>query len=120
MLVLLEMVLAVLTAVGLVFVVAPYGRHGRSGWGPTVPARLGWIGMAGPAVLVVAGIYLAGSNRFELVPLLLLALWQLHYVQRTFVYPFVMRAGARMPVTVMLMAIAFNLLNAYINARWIS
>ena len=119
-LVLTEIVLAVLTAVGLKFVVAPYGRHNRAGWGPTVPARVGWVVMESPAVLAFLGIYLAGSNRAQVVPLVLLGLWQLHYVQRTFVFPFLMRPGARMPVTLVLMAISFNLLNAYINARWIS
>ena len=119
-LVVLELVLAVLTFVGLLFVVAPYGRHGRAGWGPTVPARVGWIVMESPAPLVFLGVYLAGSHRAELVPLLLLAMWQAHYVQRAFVYPFLMRAGARMPVTLMGMAIAFNVLNAFINARWVS
>ena len=119
-LVLTEIVLAVLTAVGLKFVVAPYGRHNRAGWGPTVPARVGWVVMESPAVLAFLGIYLAGSHRAELVPLILLGLWQLHYVQRTFVFPFLMRPGARMPVSLVLMAISFNLLNAYINARWIS
>jgi steroid 5-alpha reductase family enzyme len=41
-------------------------------------------------------------------------------VQRTLVYPVLMRAGGRMPVAVVAMALAFNLLNAFINARWIS
>jgi 3-oxo-5-alpha-steroid 4-dehydrogenase 1 len=119
-LVLLELVLAVATVVGLRFVIAPYGRHSRGGWGPTVPARLGWLVMESPAVLVFAGVYLAGPHRAEVVPLLLLGLWQAHYLQRTFVYPFLMRAGARMPATLMLMAISFNVLNGYINARWVS
>jgi protein-S-isoprenylcysteine O-methyltransferase Ste14 len=118
-LVLLELALAVLTFAGLQLVVAPYGRFGRSGWGPTVPSRVGWLVMECPASLVFAGVFLAGPHRAELVPLLLLGLWQLHYVQRAFVYPFLMRAGARMPLSVMAMAIAFNFLNAYINARWI-
>ena len=47
-------------------------------------------------------------------------MWQAHYLQRTFVYPFLMRGGARMPVAIMAMAIGFNVLNAYINARWVS
>jgi 3-oxo-5-alpha-steroid 4-dehydrogenase 1 len=47
-------------------------------------------------------------------------LWQLHYVQRAFVYPFLMRSGARMPVSVVAMAILFNLLNAWVNARWLT
>lgn len=119
-LVLLELVLAVATFVGLQFVVAPYGRHGRAGWGPTVPAWIGWLVMESPAPLLFAGVYLAGSHRGEFVPLLLLAMWQAHYLQRSFVYPFLMRTGTRMPVAVMGLAIAFNVLNAFINARWVS
>ena len=54
-LVLLELALAALTFVGLRFVTAPYGRHGRGGWGPTVSARLGWLIMESPAPLLFAG-----------------------------------------------------------------
>jgi protein-S-isoprenylcysteine O-methyltransferase Ste14 len=119
-LVLLELALALFTVIGLKFVVAPYGRHGRSGWGPTLPARVGWVVMEAPAPLLFLGFYLAGAHRAELVPLVFLALWQLHYLQRAFIYPFWMRPGARMPISIPLLAIAFNTLNAYINARWVS
>jgi 3-oxo-5-alpha-steroid 4-dehydrogenase 1 len=119
-LILLEFGLAAVTFIGLLFVVAPYGRHGRSGWGPTVPARIGWLVMESPAPLVFLGVFLAGSHRADLVPLLFLLLWQAHYVQRSFVYPLIMRGGARMPMSVMALAIAFNVLNASINARWVS
>ena len=119
-LIVLEFGLAAVTFVGLLFVVAPYGRHGRAGWGPTVPARIGWLVMESPAPLVFAGVYLAGSHRADLVPLLFLLLWQAHYVQRSFVYPLLLRDGTRMPMSVMALAIAFNVLNASINARWVS
>jgi hypothetical protein len=115
--------LALLTFAAVSFVTAPYGRHlgGGRTWGPTMPARLGWIAMETPAVVVFIAIYMQGQHRFETVPLVLLGLWQFHYVQRTYVFPLRMRAdGKRMPVLVCLSAIAFNLLNAYVNARWIS
>jgi 3-oxo-5-alpha-steroid 4-dehydrogenase 1 len=116
----LEVALAVVTFVALCFIVAPYGRHGRTGWGPTVPARVGWVIMESPASILFLVFYLLGDHRFELVPLIFLALWQLHYIQRVFVYPFLMRSSGRMPVAVMAMAMGFNLLNTWINARWIS
>jgi protein-S-isoprenylcysteine O-methyltransferase Ste14 len=112
---------AVGTFIGLVFVTAPYGRYVREGWGPTIPTRVGWIVMESPGVLAFLAIYLYGPHRADPSPLALLAIWQTHYVHRTFVFPFAMRAnGKRMPVTIAAMAIAFNLLNAWINARWIS
>lgn len=115
-----EFVLAGLTAAGLRFIVAPYGRHTRSGWGPTISARAGWVIMESPASLLFLAFYLTGDHRAELVPLVFLGLWQLHYAQRAFVYPFLMRAGNRMPIAITAMAIAFNTLNAYVNAVWIS
>ncbi len=118
-LVVLELVLAVCTVIGLRFIVAPYGRHGRAGWGPTVPARIGWLVMESPSPLLFLGIFFASPHHVDLVPLLLLAMWQVHYLQRAFVYPFLMRGGTRMPLAVVSMAISFNVLNAFINARWV-
>ena len=113
--------LAACTLAALSFVSAPYGRHVRRGWGPTIPSRVGWIVMESPAVVAFLLFYLAGSHRADPAPLALLALWQTHYVYRAFVFPFAMRAdGKRMPVVVAAMAFAFNVLNAWINARWIS
>ena len=114
-----EFALAAVTVVTLRFIVAPYGRHGRSGWGPTVPARVGWIVMEAPAPLLFAAFFATGAHATSLVPLVLLGLWELHYLQRAFVYPFLMRAGARMPVLVVGLAITFNVLNAYVNGAWV-
>lgn len=119
-LVFLGIALAAVTFVGLCFIVAPYGRHDRGGWGTTVPARVGRIVMESPASLLFLAFFLFGDRRFDVVPLVFLGLWQLHYVQRAFFYPLLMRDGRRMPLSAVGMAIAFNALNAWINARWIS
>lgn len=119
--ILLHLGLGVVTWLALIFVVAPYGRHGREGWGPSLSARRAWLLMESPAVWVFLAIYLAGAQRFELVPLLLLSLWQLHYVHRSLIFPLRMRTSARaMPLLVAALAVLFNTLNAYVNARWIS
>ena len=115
-----ELLLAVFTVLILVFVSAPYGRHERSGWGPTMSSRAAWVIMESPAVLFFLGFYLLGDHRFEFVPLLLCALWMLHYVYRSFIFPFQLKiTGKRVPVLVPLLAIVFNILNAYVNAMWI-
>lgn len=116
-----EIALGVLTFVSLLFVAAPYGRHVRTGWGPRVPARLAWIVMEAPASLAFLWIYLQGDHAGEPAPLALLALWQVHYVHRAFVFPFRLRIGGKTwPALIPALAIVFNLLNAYVNARWIS
>jgi steroid 5-alpha reductase family enzyme len=113
--------LAFVTFALVMRVTAPYGRHQSTAWGPTIPARLGWIVMETPAVLLFAWVYMQGQHRFETVPLLLFGLWQFHYFQRTYVFPFRMRnEGKRMPIVVMFGGMSFQLLNVYVNARWIS
>lgn len=120
-LVLLTFALAAQTFIMLLLVNAPYGRFSRSGWGPAVPARLAWVIFESPAVVVFALVYLAGDNAFSRAPLVLFGIWQFHYVVRTFVFPFrIHETGKRIPVVVVILAILFNCLNAYINARWIS
>lgn len=120
-LVLAMFALAVPTFIALLRVTAPYGRHLRAGWGPTIPARFGWVIMESPAMLLFAAVYWMGDQAGTSVPLILFGLWQLHYVNRTCVFPLRMRAtGKRMPVAIVGMSILFNCVNAYINARWVS
>lgn len=113
--------MAAITALALLCINAPYGRHSRKGWGPGLPARVGWIIMEMPAVALFVWIYLQGEHALEAAPLALLAIWQFHYVHRTFVYPFRMNNRAR-PIAafVVVMGLIFNSLNAYLNARWLS
>lgn len=113
--------LGLFTFIALFFVAAPYGRHVRGGWGPTVPNRVGWIVMESPAVLLFLAIFAQGQHRAEPVPLVFLAVWLAHYVHRAFVFPFRLHtAGKQMPLSIVVMAVLFNTLNAYLNARWIS
>ena len=111
---------SVVTALALLFLSAPYGRHARGGWGPTMDTRHAWVVMESPAVLAFVAIFFAGSHALEATPLVLLAMWLAHYVQRTFVFPFSLRPGGRTPVSVVAMGFLFNLINAYLNARWLS
>lgn len=113
--------LAAVTFVVLLVIDAPYGRHDRKGWGPTMPTRWMWVLMEAPASLGFLLVYVLGQHRLELVPLLLLLLWQLHYFDRAFLYPFRIRAtGKRTPILVATLGMLFQSWNGYINARSLS
>jgi protein-S-isoprenylcysteine O-methyltransferase Ste14 len=116
----IEIALAAVTFLALRFATAPYGRHARAGFGPAIPARVGWLVMESPAPLAFAALYALGPHRAGAAPLALLALWELHYLYRAFVYPFRLRGSRAMPLTVPLLAIAFNVLNAFVNGPQIS
>ena len=113
--------LAVIAFVVLMFIPAPYGRFVRRGWGPQIPSRLGWILMETPAVLVFAYAFFIGENWRSPAPLVLFALWQLHYVYRTFVFPFRMRGTKKMALLVTLYVLLFvTAPYGYLNGRYLS
>ncbi len=116
------LVAAAVTLPSLFFVTAPYGgRHAREGFGPGVPAKLGWIVMELPSPLCFALFYFQGEHRFEAIPLLFLVLYQAHYLQRTFVFPLLMRGtDKRNPLTTVAMAFVFNIVNGTLNGLAVS
>jgi 3-oxo-5-alpha-steroid 4-dehydrogenase 1 len=104
----------------LYFIAAPYGRHARTGWGPTVNDKLGWIIMESSAPVVFLAVYINGQNAWSMA-IVFLAMWELHYVQRAFVFPFSLRNGAgQMTLVVVGMGFLFNAVNAYLNGRYVS
>jgi protein-S-isoprenylcysteine O-methyltransferase Ste14 len=112
---------AVITVFFLSKVNAPYGRHARSGWGLSLSNKLAWLVMEIPSVAFFLYVYSMGKNRGLFVPLIFLCLWQFHYIYRTFIFPLrTQTKGKKMPLAVVLSGAFFNILNSYINARWIS
>ena len=113
-------VLAAVIFVSLFFVVAPYGRHTRSGWGPRVDNRLGWIVMEAASPLIFVLFFALGSNARTATELVFLGLWEAHYIHRAFIYPFSLQGGAkRMPISIISSGFLFNGVNAYLNGRYI-
>jgi protein-S-isoprenylcysteine O-methyltransferase Ste14 len=100
---------------------APYGRHTPANARWTLPSRIGWILMEAPSAIVVAICMLAAPRPVGVVPLMLFVLWELHYLNRSFVYPFRMRGGGRpMPISICASAFSFTTINGYLNGRWIA
>ena len=111
--------LALVTLFVLTRISAPYGRHARDGWGPQISARLGWFLMEVVSPLAFVGCFLVGS-RTNIEAYVFMALYVGHYAYRSLVYPWLVSAGAkRMPISVMLMAVVFNLVNGTINGGWL-
>ena len=112
--------LAAVVFVLLFFIAAPYGRHVRRGWGPDLGSRLAWIIMEAPSPLLFALFFVTGSNAVTVTSVAFLVMWEAHYFHRAFLYPFSLRGAARrMPVVVVGMGVVFNLMNAYLNGRWL-
>jgi protein-S-isoprenylcysteine O-methyltransferase Ste14 len=114
------MALAAVTFVALFFVTAPYGRFTRGGWGPRLPARWGWIIMESPSLIAMVVLFAIGDQRRSPVAIVLLFLWVAHYFHRSFVYPFRLHSSRpSMALPIILMAVAFNVGNGYLNGRYL-
>jgi len=99
---------------------APYGRHHRSGFGPAMGARLAWMVMEAPSPLGMVCLFVVGNRAGDRVAEIFLGLWLCHYLYRAFVYPWLLPASSRpMPIVVAGSGAFFNLVNAYLNGRWL-
>lgn len=98
---------------------APYGRYQATGWGPTVSNRLGWVIMEAPAALTILFFYWIGDQA-QTPALVALLLWELHYLYRAFLYPLRLKTqGKRIPLVIALSGVFFNVVNGYLNGRWL-
>lgn len=96
----------------LLFINAPYGRHLRSGWGPRVPAKIGWILMELPAPIFMAWAFVLGNHSLQAIPIFFLLLFQAHYIHRAVIYPLLSRGtGRKMALFTVVAAIVFNSVN---------
>ena len=113
-------VLAAATGILLLFVAAPYGRHTRKGWGPTMDNQLGWIVMEAPAPLALALCFVLGKASDSLTAWVFFGMWEGHYVYRSFVYPFGLHGKERrMPLVIVGLGLIFNGLNAFLNGWYL-
>lgn len=104
--------------IALLFVSAPYGRHSRPGWGVALPRTVGWLVMESPALLVFGACYVLGDRLLVVSNLILTGMWALHYGHRALIYPFRLRGpDSGMPLGVVLMGFAFNVMNGYLQSR---
>ena len=103
----------------LLQITPPYGRHTRSGWGPMIPNRIGWIVMELPALLVILVFVSNGPELQWPYDYFFVFLWSFHYINRSLIYPFRIKThGKKMPVSVVVMAIAFNTINGFLNGYY--
>lgn len=106
--------------VTLLAITAPYGRHTRAGWGPSVGNTFGWTLMELPAAAAFAVFFLMGTG-FDISPAwTFFLLWEIHYLHRSLVFPWRIRAAnKRIPLLIVLFGITFNLWNTYLNGRYL-
>lgn len=111
--------IAAIVFVALYFVEAGYGMLFNKRWGAPIPNKIAWVCMEAPVFLVMLLLWAWSDRRYETVPLLFFLFFELHYLQRSFIFPLLIKGKSKMPAGIMAMGIVFNLLNGYIQGMWI-
>ncbi|KAK2830122.1 hypothetical protein Q5P01_018053 [Channa striata] len=114
--------MAACTFVTLLFENVPYGRYASSKYGAPVNARFAWFVQELPAFLLPLCLILwTSSSKTSLLPnRLLIAMYFCHYVQRSLIYPFLIRGGKSTPFASFILAFVFCTYNGYMQIRYLS
>ena len=108
--------IALLVFIALYFVKAGYGIFRTPSWGWSINNKTAWVLMESPVFIVMLVLWAYSGVGVALPQFLFLLLFLLHYFQRSFVFPFLMKGKSKMPVAIMAMGIVFNVLNGMMQA----
>lgn len=112
-------ILAVIVFIALFFVTAGYGKFTTKKWGPSVGNRLGWILMESPVFILMTILWAMSERTSQPTLLVIFTLFQLHYFQRSFIFPLLLKGKSRMPMAIVAMGAVFNTLNALMQGGWL-
>ena len=110
-------VMAVFVFVALYFVKAGYGMFRTKAWGWSISNKVAWVLMEAPVFIVMLWMWASNGATTALPAFLAFLLFELHYFQRSFVFPLLMKGKSRMPVAIMLMGITFNVINGVLIGK---
>lgn len=113
------LVLAVIVFVVLLRVTAGYGMMYNRKWGPSVNNRLGWILMETPSFAAMLLLWIFSPRALNPALIVMASLFEIHYFQRAFIFPFLLRGKSRMPLVIILLGVVFNVVNAYMIGGWL-
>lgn len=107
--------------VSLYFVDAGYGKMRSEKWGPTINNKVGWFMMEMPVFLIV--LYLWAISPYTVTRQapywVFLLIFEFHYFQRSFIFPFLLKGKGQMPIVIMLFSVIWNIVNGYIQGFWL-
>lgn len=107
--------MAILAFAALQFKNAPYGKFTSKKWGPTIDNRLGWLIMETFVLGVLYYFTFSGSKSLSYVDFTILGLFSIHYIHRSFIYPFLTKTkGKQIPLSIVGLGLYHNLANGFI------
>lgn len=113
------LIIAAFVFITLFFEGAGYGQLISKKWGPSINNRPGWVIMEIPVVILFILFWLLSDRRAETTPIVFAAVFLTHYIQRTFIFPMLIRGNDMMPWSIISFGMIFNSANAVMQGVWI-
>lgn len=111
--------LALVAFFALRFITPGYGMFYTPKWGPSVANRVGWVLMESPVFIAMAVIWALSPRRSELAPAVMATIFMIHYFQRSFIFPLLIKGKSRMPLCIVILGAIFNIVNSYLIGGWL-
>ncbi len=98
-----------------------YGRYTKTSWGPMINNKLSWFFMEVPSFAIILWFFWNTTNYENKIVIIAFLLWIIHYFNRAFIFPVRLRTKSKkMPITIMLSGVFFNMINAGLNGYWLA
>ncbi|MBQ2243872.1 MAG: DUF1295 domain-containing protein [Bacteroidales bacterium] len=112
-------IIAVIVYIALQYFKAGYGYLRTANWGPSIPNRPAWILMECPVFIVMVVLMVKYQANANIVTIAMATLFLIHYFQRSFIFPLLIKGKSKMPIAIILMGATFNVINGILIGLWL-
>ncbi len=105
--------------IALYFIPAGYGKLGDKKWGISFNNKIAWFCMEVPTLIVISILAIRLHYNNSGVRLILALFFITHYVQRTVIFPFLLKGKSTMPLSIVIMGMFFNTINSLLIGSWL-
>ena len=114
-------IIAVFVFIALFFVKAGYGKFTSNSWGIAISNKVAWVLMEAPVFFVLLFFWYKAPEitKYDTLCIIFLVIFEIHYFQRSFIFPLLLKGKGKMPIAIMLMGVVFNICNGVMQGEWI-
>tara|TARA_Y100000768_G_scaffold127401_1_gene94514 strand:+ start:13 stop:759 length:747 start_codon:yes stop_codon:yes gene_type:complete len=113
------LILAIISFLLLFKITAPYGKFSDRKYGVLINYKLGWFIQEIISPLFLFYFFYTGDIEKTFIHWFLIIIWILHYINRSIIFPLRLKKSSKMPISVILSAIFFNIINGFTNGYYL-
>jgi len=109
------LVLSIISFLFLFRINAPYGKFSNKKWGKLFDFKFAWFIQEIISPITFSYFFITGIADKNIISWILFTIWVGHYINRSIIFPIRLSNTSKIPLSVILSAVFFNLINGFIN-----